>query len=239
VKDYFIRGCIPPRMKKILSLVTIVALSSIAQADHHGEKATQPVGWTNLFDGKTLKGWTQKNGTATYVAKDGTIHGTTKKGSPNSFLCSDKEYGDFELQFDVKVDNALNSGVQLRSQTHGGKPDGRVNGPQCEIEATSGKGGGEGGYIYGEATGRGWRVPNDKRTTHKHFKDGEWNHYRIVCKGPRIQTWINGQLVCDLTDEAIYKSHPKGFLGLQVHGIGKNKGPFSVAWKNIKLKELK
>ena len=105
-------------MKKILSLVTIVALSSIAQADHHGEKATQPVGWTNLFDGKTLKGWTQKNGTATYVAKDGTIHGTTKKGSPNSFLCSDKEYGDFELQFDVKVDNALNSGVQLRSQTH-------------------------------------------------------------------------------------------------------------------------
>ncbi|BDS06915.1 hypothetical protein NT6N_19550 [Oceaniferula spumae] len=223
-------------MKAIFTLLTAAALATPAFADHHGEKGTK---WTSLFDGKSLTGWSQKNGTATYVVKDGTIVGTTAKGSPNSFLCTDKHYGDFELQFDVKVDNQLNSGVQFRAAEKDGKTDGtgRVYGPQCEIEATNIKGGGEAGYIYGEATGRGWLVSNDKRTPHKHFKDGEWNHFRIVAKGAHIQTWINGQLVCDLTDEAIFKSHPKGFIGLQVHGVGK-RGPFSVAWKNIKIKEL-
>ena len=224
-------------MKKILSLFSLVALlSTFAQADHHGEKTGA---WTSLFDGKTLKGWTQKNGTATYVVKDGTILGTTAKGSPNSFLCSDKGYGDFELEFDVKVDNALNSGVQIRSRTHGDKPTGRVNGPQVEIEATDIKGGGEAGYIYGEATSRGWLVPDEQRKAHKHFKDGAWNHYRVVAKGPRIQVWINGNAIADLNDPTGFKSHPKGFLGLQVHGIGKDTGPFSVAWKNIKIKGLK
>jgi len=237
VKESFIRGGIPPRMKKILSLLSVVAFSSLAQADHHGEKAAQSEGWTNLFDGKTLNGWNQKDGTATYVVKDGTIVGTTAKGSPNSFLCSNKEYADFEIQFDVKVDNALNSGIQIRSSEKKANGKNRVNGPQVEIEASGAKGA-ESGYIYGEATGRGWLVPNDKRIPHKHFKDGEWNRYRIVAKGAHFQTWINGTLVCDLTDEAIYKTHPKGFFGLQVHSVG-NRGPFSVAWKNIKLKELK
>ena len=45
-------------------------------------------------------------------------------------------------------------------------------------------------------------------------------------------------MVEDLTDEEIYKTHPKGHLGLQVHGIGKKAGPFDVSWKNIKIKEL-
>ena len=93
-------------------------------------------GWITLFDGKTLDGWTQKNGTATYRVEDGTIVGKTNEGSPNSFLCSNKEYGDFELEFEVKVDKALNSGVQIRSQTVGGTNEGRVNGPQVEIEAS-------------------------------------------------------------------------------------------------------
>ncbi len=73
---------------------------------------------------------------------------------------------------------------------------------------------------------------------HKHVKDGEWNTYRIVAKGARIQTWINGHPIADLTDEAHFKTHPKGFIGLQVHGVGK-RGPFQVAWKNIKIKVLK
>ena len=116
--------------------------------------------WVSMFNGNTLEGWTQKNGTATYVVQDGTILGTTNEGSPNSFMCSVKEYGDFELEFEVKVDNGLNSGVQIRSQTkdEAGKNSiyktGRVNGPQVEIEASGAKGA-EAGYVYGEATGRG------------------------------------------------------------------------------------
>ena len=82
-----------------------------AAADHHKEAK----GWTDLFNGRDLTGFSQKNGTATFEAKDGTIVGTTAKGSPNSFLCTDKLYGDFELTFEVKVHNSLNSGVMIRS----------------------------------------------------------------------------------------------------------------------------
>ena len=195
-----------------------------------------------MCNGKTLAGWTQKNGTATYVVKDGVITGTTSEGSPNSFLCTVKEYGDFEFEFEVKVDDGLNSGVQIRSQTkeEPGKTvfnTGRVNGPQVEIES-SGADGAEAGYVYGEATGRGWLTPPERLIPHKHFKDGEWNQFRVVAKGARIQTFINGQKIEDIEDEAIYKTHSKGFIGLQVHGIGKDKGPFSVSWRKLRIKSL-
>ncbi|UUO04906.1 DUF1080 domain-containing protein [Blastopirellula sp. J2-11] len=195
-------------------------------------------GWIKPFNGKDLTGWTQKNGTATYVVEDGgVIRGKTEVGSPNSFLCTDKDYGDFELEFEVKCDDGLNSGVQIRSQTAEAKGDqkfGRVNGPQVEIEKSTG----EAGYVYGEATGRGWLTPEDRLKPHDHFKNGEWNTYRVVAKGPRIQTFINGEPIEDLTDEEIYKTHPTGFIGLQVHGIGKDQGPYEVRWKNIRIKPL-
>ena len=223
-------------MKQLISgLVFVLALPLVSSADD---------GWKSLFDGKSLAGWTQKNGTAKYTVVDGTIHGETNEGSPNSFLCSDKLYGDFELEFEVKVHNALNSGCQIRSKTkeeaNGKKKNdavGRVYGPQCEIEA-SGKNGAKSGYIYGEATGRGWLTPEDRLISHKHMQDGEWNKFRIVAKGPRIQTWINDQPIEDLTDEAIYETHPEGFIGLQVHGIAAGTGPYDVAWRNLRIKEL-
>ena len=217
-------------MKKyhMLTSALVILIGSVAFADDEGQN------FVSIFDGKTLEGWTQRNGTATYEVKDGTIVGTTKAGSPNSFLCTDKLYGNFELVFEVKVHNSLNSGVQIRSQTKGG-PQGRVNGPQVEIEA-SGDNGAESGYIYGEAAG-GWMTPADKLKPHKHFKDGEWNEYRVLAEGARIQTWINGQQISDLVDEQKLKSHPKGFIGLQVHGVG-NSGPFDVAWRNIKIRVI-
>lgn len=200
--------------------------------------------WVSLFDGQTLKGWVQKNGTATYRVEDGAIVGKTAESSPNSFLCSEQEYGDFELEFETKVSNQLNSGVQIRSKTKEAatgktKNDqpGRVFGPQVEIEA-SGANGAEAGYVYGEATGRGWLTPPDRLKPHKHFKDGAWNQFRIVANGPRIRTWINGTVIEDLTDEEIFKTHPKGFIGLQVHGIKQGAGPYEAAWRNLRIKEL-
>lgn len=196
--------------------------------------------WVSLFDGKTLNGWNRASlGKATYEVKDGTIHGTTVEGSPNTFLASAKQYGDFELEFEVKVHDKLNSGVQIRSrekvESDGGDV-GRFFGPQVEIEASPG----QAGYVYGEATGLRWlsEAPQVKSHSHKHMQNGEWNKFRIVAKGPRIQTWINGTMVEDLTHEKIYKSHPKGHIGLQVHGIKKGSGPFDVAWRNIRIKEL-
>ena len=217
-------------------LLTSVVLLSLIACVSVKDKSSTSKKYTSIFDGKTLKGWTQLNGTATYRVEEGIIIGKTKEGSPNSFLCSDKLYDNFDLKFDVKVDNGLNSGVQVRSQTKDG-PKGRVNGPQIEIES-SGKNGAESGYIYGEAAG-GWMTPKDKRKPHKHFKDGKWNAYRVLAQGPRIQVWINGKQISDLVHEEKFKSHPKGFIGLQVHGIRKGTGPFEVSWRNIEIIELK
>ena len=228
-------------MKKTILLTT--ALLGLTASLTFADKED---GWTSLFNGKDLSGWTQLNGTATYVVEDGgVIRGKTAEGSPNSFLCSDKTYGDFELEFEVKVDDGLNSGVQIRSKTKDqdtgeGKNDkaGRVYGPQVEIEA----GPGEAGYIYGEATGLKWlsEAPKDKANKgHEHFKNGEWNKFRVVAKGNHIQTWVNDTQVANLTHDGIYEMNPEGFIGLQVHGIKKDTGPFEVRWRNIRLKELK
>ncbi len=191
-------------------------------------------GWVSLFDGKSLDGWIQKNGTAKYTVEDGAVVGRTNAGSPNSFLCTTRDYGDFELEFEVQVDDGLNSGVQIRSQTKDG-PEGRVNGPQIEIES----GPAEAGYVYGEATDRGWLTLEAHLKPHAFFKNGEWNKFRVVAKGTRIQTWINDQPIEDLTDAPIYETHPTGFIGLQVHGIAAGTGPFEVRWRNIRIKELK
>ena len=216
-----------------LVLLTTVHYSSALAAD-----------WVKLFDGKTLNGWVQNNGTATYRVEDGAIVGRTSEGSPNSFLCTVQDYGDFELEFEVKVHEKLNSGVQIRSktkaQTTGEGPInavGRVYGPQVEIEV-SGAQGAEGGYVYGEAMGRGWLAFEERVLPHKYFIDGAWNRYRVVAKGARIQTWINREQIDDLTDEETYNTHPKGFIGLQVHGVPKGTGPYEVAWRKIRIKTL-
>lgn len=185
-------------------------------------------GWTKLFNGQDLSGWSQKNGKATYAAEDGAVVGRTAKNSPNSFLCSERDYGNFELTFEVKVDEGLNSGVQIRSRSLADRDNGRVHGPQVEIET----GPAEAGYIYGEATGRGWLSPH--QTPHKAMKNDGWNRFVIRAVGPRIQTWINGQAIEDITDPDSYLS---GFIGLQVHGVG-DRGPFEVRWRDIRIHEL-
>lgn len=211
-------------------------------------------GFVSLFDGETLDGWKPAElGKAEYEVVDGTIYGVTVEGSPNSFLRSEKEYGDFELEFEVKVHDKLNSGCQIRSRgkteadveeeaKRTGKKNnrnnvvGRFHGPQVEIESSPG----QAGYIYGEATGRGWlsEPPKEKTHSHKHMKNNEWNKFRIVAKGPRIQTWINDVKVADLVNDDVYRSHPKGHIGLQVHGIKAGTGPYDVAWRNMRIKEL-
>lgn len=207
-------------------------------------------GWISLFDGKTLSGWKPSTvGKAEYSVVDGAIRGVTVEGSTNTFLLSEEQFGDFELEFEVKVDDALNSGVQIRSRekteadllTSGkdGKPATDLNrffGPQVEIEASPG----QAGYIYGEATVFGWLSPEpqDAAHAHEHVKNGEWNTFRIVAKGPRIQTFINGNPVADLSHAVIFESHPKGHIGLQVHGIKAGTGPYEVFWKNIRIRKL-
>ena len=201
-------------------------------------------GWVELFDGESLDGWVQKNGTASYEVIDGTITGTTAEGSPNSFLCTVKEYDDFEMEFEVKVDNPLNSGIQIRSrqreETVGESKNeqaGRVYGPQVEL-ASYGNDPSSTGYIFGEATGKGWVTPDADRIKHHHFKPDEWNHIRIRAVGPVIETWVNNNPISNLNDPEISREFPRGFIGLQVHGIEEGTGPYQVSWKNLKIREL-
>lgn len=186
-------------------------------------------GWVSIFNGKDLSGWSQKNGKATYSVEEGAVVGRTAINSPNSFMCSEKDYSNFELTFEVKVDEGLNSGVQIRSKSLAEFNNGRVHGPQVEIET----GPAEAGYVYGEATGRGWLSPHQPKT--EFFNNDGWNRFVIRAVGPRIQTWINGHSVEDIYDP---ESYQEGFIGLQVHGVG-NRGPFEVRWRDIRIHEIK
>ena len=96
---------------------------------------------------------------------------------------------------------------------------GRVYGPQVEVRRFY-KGCRRPGLLYGEALGTGWLSSQEKIDAgHRHFIDEGWNRLRIVAEGPRIRTWVNGQPVEDLVNEEVYKTHPSGFIGLQIHGL--------------------
>jgi len=206
-----------------------IAAAVLPVAPGAEEKADQ---WQILFDGENLNGWVQRNGTATYSVEDGAIVGRTSQGSPNSFLCTSEEYDDFELEFEVKVDPELNSGVQIRSRSVSDFKAFRVHGPQVEIATDH-----TAGFIYGEALDTGWlsneRSMEEARTA---FKPGEWNHYRVIANGQVIKTWVNGVPVANLTDEL--SNLRKGFIGLQVHHIKEGTGPYEVRWRNLKIREL-
>ncbi|EAQ81050.1 3-keto-disaccharide hydrolase [Blastopirellula marina] len=227
-------------LKRIASalLLGLVACSFSLAADADGFKP--------LFNGKNLEGFTQHGGKAVYTIEGDEIVGTSTLNTPNTFLCTNKEYGDFILEVDFKVDPKLNSGIQIRSQvfpeaTEVDFGDGkmkkmakdRVHGYQVEIDPSARA---WSGGIYDEAR-RGWL--NDLKNNPeagKAFKQDDWNHYRIECRGDSIKTWINGVPAADLKDGLT----SKGLIALQVHGIGgdKEKAGTQVRWKNIMIKEL-
>lgn len=227
-------------MKSIAPLFVMVALSVlIVWAASFADDGK----FVPLFDGKSLDGWTVKGGWAPYIVEDNMIVGTTSEGSPNTFLCKGP-FGDFELQFDVLCDVELNSGVQIRSHIYEEDTpfsigDGRermakageVYGYQVEITHQSR---GVAGGIYDERR-RGWidDLSDNGLRAKQAFKNGEWNHYRIVARGDRIQTWINGVPCADLQDSM----DSSGFIGLQVHSI-RGGDTYKVRWKNINIKEL-
>lgn len=215
--------------------MAIVFLASSA----HGEEGA----WINLFDGKSLDGWSIKGGTAKYAVEDGMIVGTTVEGSPNTFLTKGP-FADFEFEFDVLCDKPLNSGVQIRSHVYEQdtpqpsnpkriRKAGEVFGYQCEItEASKGVSGNF--WDEGRHT-KWWDDFANKPAAQSAYKDGQWNHYRIVAQGDHIRSWVNGVACADFRD----KLDASGFLGLQVHGIKKDAGPYQVRWKNLRLRELK
>ncbi|WP_242203954.1 3-keto-disaccharide hydrolase [Aestuariivivens insulae] len=206
------------------SLIAVLLLTSCNES----KKTSEP--WVDLFDGKTLNGWHTKGGQATYEVKDNAIVGTSTLNTPNTFLCSDKMYGDFILELEYKVDPKLNSGIQIRSNSLPSYLNGRVHGYQIEIDPS------ERAWscgIYDEAR-RGWLYPlTENPAAQKAFKQNDWNKYRIEAIGDTLKTWINDVPAAYLIDDKT----ASGFIGLQVHGIGKDteKNGTQVMWKNVKI----
>jgi len=204
--------------------VLVAMTSSLAMAVHAKDN---PAG-KPLFDGKTLEGWRQLGGAADYRVVDGTIVGSSRPGVPNSFLVTEKDYGDFILEFDVRQDvGPTNSGVQFRSLSTPDFENGRVHGYQADIDPSPRQ---WSGGIYEEAQ-RGWFYTGEMNPPGKQlYRFGAWNHYRIEAIGPRLRVWINGQPAADVIDDAT----KSGFFGLQVHSIDKPEDAGrTTTWKNL------
>lgn len=185
--------------------------------------------WESLFNGKTLNGWIQHNGKAKYTVEDGMIVGTTVLNTPNSFLCTEKNYTDFIMELDFLVEQGMNSGIQIRSHSFKHYKDYRVHGYQIEID-TSDRAWSAG--IYDEAR-RGWLFDlKDKPEAQKAFKQNQWNHYRIEAVGDQVRTWVNGVPAADLKDDMT----STGFIALQVHN-SKEAGK-KIKWRNIRIQDL-
>jgi hypothetical protein len=128
--------------------------------------------WESLLKDKNLSNFEKLNGTAEYEYEDGVLTGITKANTPNTFLATKKRYNDFILEFEVKIEYGMNSGVQFRSNTVGGKPAGRVFGYQAEIETSPRK---WAGGIYDEGR-RGWLYPlSHNENGQNAFINGTWN----------------------------------------------------------------
>ena len=210
-----------------------------------------------LFNGKDLSGWVQHGGKAKYAVEDGLLVGSSVPGTGNSFLCTRRQFGDFELELEYKCDSALNSGVQIRSEVFpdartlnfAGKeiklPPDRVHGYQVEIDMDTARKRWWSGGIYDEAR-RGWLLPagGEKGEPGLAFtaqgakvsKPDEWNKLRVVAVGPSIRTWLDGEPRAEINDSMT----PRGFIALQVHDIGTNpaKVGLQVRFRNIRLKPL-
>lgn len=196
----------------------------------HAPSAAQNGGWVQLFDGRTLDGWKQLNGEAEYRIEDDEIVGAARLNTPNSFLCTERDYGNFVLEYEFLVDPRLNSGVQIRSLSRSDYRDGRVHGYQVEIDPSSRA---WSAGIYDEAR-RGWLYPLSRNPEGgAAFRQNDWNTVRVEAVGPSIRTWLNGQMTANLVDDMT----ASGMICLQVHSI-RDPGVegAQVRWRNLRIK---
>lgn len=196
-------------------------------------KAQSQNGWVNLFNGKDLTGWKPLGGKATFTVEDGAIVGHTVAKTRNTFLTTDKEYGDFILELDLFVeDEEGNSGIQTRSHfdAAANNGEGKVYGRQCEADPSWRR---WTGGIYDEGR-REWLYPMQLNAAAQFaYKPKAFNHYKVECIGNEMKTWVNG-IACAYVVDTL---DAKGFIGLQVHAVGSEaQAGKKVIFKNIRIK---
>ena len=200
--------------------------SNPACSDEKQAPAADP-GTISLFDGTTLAGWEGDN-TVFRIENGAIVGGQLKEKIPhNFFLSSAKDYADFELTLEFKlIGENTNAGVQIRSK--------RIPDHHEMIGYQADLGQNYWGALYDESRRRRILASPNADELAKVLKKSEWNHYRIRCKGKRIQLWINEFQTVDYTeeDDAIEQS---GKIAVQIHG-----GPPGEAWyRSLRIKELK
>jgi len=212
-------------MRKIL-LTILPALFMVLGTQVFAQGKEQ---WENLFNGKDFTGWKQLNGKARYEIQNGEIIGTTVAGEPNSFMATEKDYGDFILELEYKVPQGMNSGIQFRSLSKPDYMNGRVHGYQFEVDPSDRA---WTGGIYDEAR-RDWLYTLEYNPAAKSaFKKDQWNKIRLECIGTSLRTWVNGIPAAHVVDDVTLS----GFIALQVHAIGKDDVPGKqIRWRNIRI----
>lgn len=173
-----------------------------------------------LFNGKDLSGWTVY-GTEKWFVENGLLVSESGPDKGYGYLGTVAEYDDYEVSLEFKQEANGNSGVFIRSTVDGTK----VSGWQVEVAPP----GNDTGGIY-ESYGRGWLVKPDPEKD-KALKFGDWNTLKIIVKGDRVISYLNGVEMVDFADAKIGAG--KGGLLLQIH----DGGGIKVYWRNIVLKK--
>jgi hypothetical protein len=174
-----------------------------------------------LFNGKDLTGWTI-HGTEKWYVENGELVCESGPDKEYGYLTTNKQYKDFELEVNFKLEANGNSGVFIRSSVEGTK----VSGWQVEVAPP---GSGTGG-IY-ESYGRGWLIQPEKEKD-KNLKPTGWNKMKIRAVGGEVTSWLNGKQMVHLVDKKIGEA--SGSIALQIH----DGGGIKVRWKNLCIKEL-
>ena len=176
-----------------------------------------------LFNGRDLTGWEAYGTEKWYVDKDGLLVCESGPDKKYGYLATREYYDDFDLTVEFKQLANGNSGVFFRSCV---EPPVKVHGWQCEVAPKNHDTAG----IY-ESYGRGWlvQIPDEKESI---LKEGDWNTLRLKVQGDRVQTWLNGEEMADITDAKIGAA--QGRIALQIH----DGGGIKVLWRNIRLTTL-
>ena len=205
-------------MKRPLAALLALAFTALAHA------APEP-----LADGKTFDGWEGDTAKTWRIVEGAFVGGSLAEKVPhNEFLCTKKEFGNFELRLKFKLtgaDGMVNAGVQFRSQRI---PDHfEVSGYQADL------GDKYWGALYDESRRKKVLVMPDQDAVLKVLKKDDWNEYVVRCEGPHIQLWINGLKTVDYTETEDGIAQ-KGIIGVQIHGGGKAEA----AYKDLVIEEL-
>jgi hypothetical protein len=216
-------------MKAIIVKFVLLVLSALLLPMETSAREPE-AGFTPLFDGRSLAGW-EGNAEIFRVADKAIVAGSLKQPiAHNEFLCTEKEYGDFELRLSARLlGEGKNAGVQFRSRRVPNHHE--VSGYQCDM--------GEmrerliWGWLYDESRRNRFLAESDHEMLAKRFKPNDWNDLVIRCEGPRVQIWVNDVQTVDFTekDDTIAR---RGIIGLQIHGGA----PAEASYRDIRLKPL-